>query len=57
MTTAKTRDDTQLDNFQSRVPYQRVYLPLGILTGPGWKNFSGVIIPSFLKTMPFFITN
>ncbi len=39
------------------VHIQRVYLPLGILTGPGWKNFSGVITPSFLKTIPFFITN
>ena len=28
-----------------------------ILTGPGWKNFSGVITPSFLNTIPFFITN
>src|SRR5262245_54235996 len=37
--------------------YYLVYLPLGIRTGPGWKNFSGDITPSFLKTMPFFITN
>jgi len=40
-----------------RTPDYRVHLPLGILTGPGWKNFSGVITPSFLNTIPFFITN
>lgn len=35
----------------------RVHLPFGILTGPGWKNSSGIITPSFLNTIPFFITN
>ena len=38
-------------------PDYRVHLPLGVLTGPGWKNFSGVITPSVLNTIPFFITN
>ena len=38
-------------------PRQRVHLPLGVRTGPGWKNFSGVMTPSFLNTMPFFMTN
>src|SRR3989339_734241 len=36
-----------------RTPDYRVHLPLGVLTGPGWKNFSGVITPSFLNTIPF----
>lgn len=35
----------------------RVHLPLGTLTGPAWKNFSGIITPSFLNTIPFFMTN
>jgi len=39
------------------LPGQRVHLPFGMRTGPGLKNFSGVIAPSFLKTIPFFITN
>ena len=26
-------------------------------TGPGWKKSAGVITPSRLKTMPFFMTN
>jgi hypothetical protein len=35
----------------------RVHRPFGVRTGPGWKKSSGIITPSFLKTMPFFMTN
>src|SRR5512135_2133101 len=38
-------------------PPCRVQRPFGVRTGPGWKNFSGTMTPSFLKTVPFFITN
>jgi len=35
----------------------RLHLPFSVLIGPGWKNFSGVITPSFLYSIQFFITN
>src|SRR5262245_1726063 len=37
--------------------HSRVHRILQPLTGPPWKNFSGIMIPSFLNTSPFFITN
>ena len=45
------------DRRQCKFLHHRAHLPFGVPTGPGWKNFSGIVTPSFLNTIPFFITN
>src|SRR5262249_4071960 len=46
-----------VDLLVDRTQHSRIHRILQPLTGPPWKNFSGVMIPSFLNTSPFFITN